>query len=86
MSYWKSEQRHYVLEIWLIVWVDVIDLDATCLVILEIPDNFIGVGLAPVARLACGIGDATQRAAVVVRAYVDGLADHFLTDLQMTNA
>lgn len=76
----KSGSMHYVLEIWLIVWVDVVNLDATCLVILKIPDDLIGIGLAPVARFACSVGDAAQRAAVVVGAYVGGLVDCFLTD------
>ena len=58
----------YVLEIWLIVWVDVVDLDATRLVVLEIPDDLVGICLAPVSRLACSVGDTAQRAAVVVRA------------------
>lgn len=85
ISDWKPEQRHYVLEIGLIVWIDVVDLDATCLVVLEISDNLIGIGLTPVTRFACSIGDATQRASVVVRACVGGLAGHFLTDIEMAN-
>ena len=86
ISFWKSEKGHYLLEIRLIVWVDIVDLDATCLVVLEIPDDLIGISLAPVARLACSVGDAAQRAAVVVGAYVAGLADYFLTVAGTANA
>lgn len=85
ISGWKLAHRHYVLEIWLVVWVDVVDLDATCLVVLEVSDNLVGISLAPVARLACGVGDTAQRTAVVVSAYASRLVDCFLTNFETAN-
>ena len=82
----KPEQRQRVLEIWLIVWVDIVDLDATRLVVLEVPDDLIGISLAPVARLACSVGDAAQRTTVVVGAYAGGLVDCVSTNYELANA
>jgi hypothetical protein len=50
-----ARPRRYVLKICLIVWVDVVDLDATRLVVFEILDDLIGISLAPVTRCACGV-------------------------------
>ena len=86
ISFWKSEKGHYLLEIRLIVWVDIVNLDATCLVVLEVPDDLIGISLAPVARLAGSVGDAAQRASVVVGTYAGELANYFLTGLVRANA
>lgn len=71
LSEWTQDEKQYILEIWLVVRVDIVDLDAACLVVLEVSDNLVGIRLAPVARLACSVGDTAQRAAVVVRAYAD---------------
>jgi hypothetical protein len=53
------------------------------LVVLEVPDDLVGISLAPVARFACSVGDAAQGATVVVRACAGGLADFLFTDLEL---
>jgi hypothetical protein len=64
----RPYQRQKVLEIRLIVWIDVVDVDTAVSVILEVPDDFVRISLAPVARRARGIGDTAQGSTIVVRA------------------
>lgn len=56
----NSALERYLLEIRLIVRVDIVNLNAAILVVLEVPDDLVRISLAPVARLASSVGNAAQ--------------------------
>lgn len=57
------------VEIRLVQEADVLDLDAVGLVVLDVPDDLVGVRLPPVASLAVGTRDTAEVPAVVVGAW-----------------
>jgi len=57
------------VEIRLVQEADVLDLDAVGLVVLNVPDDLVGVGLPPVASRAVGASDTTKVPAVVLSAW-----------------
>lgn len=57
-----------VLEVRLVKETDNIDGDTLCLVVLDVPDDLVGVGLSPVACGAAGVGHSAEVTAIEVGA------------------